>query len=259
MMESQRFAGKVAVVTGGGSGIGQQVAIDLAASGARVIISGRTKAKLDCVVNIIIENGGQALAVVGDAGSDADNRKLFEEAVCKFGRLDHVFANAGSGKGALFQDITEELVEQILNANIKSVVYALKYGLPAIAKSGGGGSIVVNSSTAGHSVMFGSERMKDWGLYAASKAAADMLVQYAAIEAAVHGSRVNAVGPGLVRTDIIPMSKEQWDDIGRECHLLQKIGTVTEVSKLVLFLLSEDASFSTGSTHLCSGGMHIKI
>jgi NAD(P)-dependent dehydrogenase (short-subunit alcohol dehydrogenase family) len=91
-------------------------------------------------------------------------------------------------------------LDQIINTNLKGVVYALKYGLPAIAKSGGGGSIVACSSTAGHSVMFGSERMKAWGVYAASKAAVDMLVQYAAIEGAVHGTRVNAVGPGLVKT-----------------------------------------------------------
>jgi NAD(P)-dependent dehydrogenase (short-subunit alcohol dehydrogenase family) len=96
----------VAIVSGGGSGIGRQVAIDLAAGGAKVVISGRTKAKLDDVVNIIVEEGGQALAITGDAGSDTDNRQIYETAVSTYGGLDYVFANAGVGEGFLLEDTT---------------------------------------------------------------------------------------------------------------------------------------------------------
>eukprot|EP00953_Heterococcus_sp_UTEX-ZZ885_P013090 7482-Heterococcus_DN1.PRE.3 len=218
---------KVAIVTGGSTGMGLAAAQQLAAEGAKLIIAGRTQSKLDAAVKLIKEAGGEAHAIVADVSSDEDNKRIVDTALDLYGRLDLSFINAGTYGGAGFSELTVALIDNIFDTNVKSVALAFKYQLPAIEKSGGKGSVVVNTSVIGMTPTT-QEAFHGAGVYAASKAAANMLTQFAlataalmlmvlqelaltlqclfalcntqAVEAAKHGTRVNAVAPGELST-----------------------------------------------------------
>eukprot|EP00953_Heterococcus_sp_UTEX-ZZ885_P027154 14608-Heterococcus_DN1.PRE.1 len=258
--------------------MGLAAAQQLAAEGAKVIIAGRTQSKLEAAVKLIKDAGGEVHAVAADVGSDADNKRIVDTALELYGRLDISFVNAGTVGMAGFSEVTDEIIDTVFNTNVKSVAFAFKYQLPAIEKSGGKGSVVVNTSVMGITATT-QDSFHGAGIYSASKSAANMLTQYAAVEAAKHGTRVNAIAPasgglqtaaantsvcaaGLVKTEIMGdalKTDADWDAMSAPIRLLDKTGTAEEVSKLVCFLLSDDASFITGSIYGIDGGALLKM
>lgn len=222
------------------------------------------EAKLHAAVQSITDAGGEACGLIVDVSSDAANKKMVEDTVQKYGRLDLAFVNAGISGGALLVDTDDALIDSIFDTNTKSVIYAFKHMLPAMKGSGGKGSIVITSSCAARGA-YPAMAAGKYALYSASKVANEMLMQFAAIEGAEHGTRVNAVAPGFVSTGILgeeataALTDEKADAMGAELHLYpQRAGRPEEVSNLVCFLLSDNASFINGSTHIVDAGYSIK-
>ncbi|KAG5177192.1 short-chain dehydrogenase/reductase SDR, partial [Tribonema minus] len=249
--------GKVCVVTGGSSGIGLATAQLLAKQGGAVVLAARGQDRLNKAVDIIKASGGEAFGVIADASKDEDNKQLVDAVLEKYHRLDVSFINAGIYRPATLTEVTEATVDELFATNVKGVAFALKYQLPAIEKSGGHGSIVINSSVAGRVVAempeFGGN-----GPFSASKAGADMLMRHAAIEASRHGTRVNSIAPGIVHTGAANMSQEVWDVLGTTMSLMARAGRPEEIAACVCFLLSDEASFVTGTVMVADGGVSIK-
>jgi 3alpha(or 20beta)-hydroxysteroid dehydrogenase len=242
MDESPMFslAGKVAVVTGGASGIGEATARRFAQAGAKVVIG-----DLDDASVLAKEIGGIALRA--DVSREGDVENLLESAVRQFGRLDVVVNNAGVGSGAFLASLTEQELDANLSVNLKGVVWGIKHAAPRIAA---GGSIMSTSSLAG---LMGTP---SYGAYVASKAAIIGITKTAALELAPRGIRVNCVCPGTIDT---PMSRS--DEAGVEyrlaglLHPLGRMGRPEEVAALFHFLASDESAFITGQAIAIDGGM----
>lgn len=223
----------------------------------------RTTDKLEEVAKEIAALTGTTLTaiVTGDVSLESTAKKMVETAVSTFGSIDAAFVNAGMYASSKFADINEADVDTMMNLNVKSVVWALKYLLPAMKDNVNGGSIVVNTSCMGSVARV---NLAGSGLYSASKAAADMLVKYAAIEATADNkegtpaTRVNAIAPGVVATNIGGMSQEQSDGFGAFTQLVGRAGKAEEIANFVTFLSSDDASFMTGSVCVVDGGWALK-
>eukprot|EP00611_Tribonema_gayanum_P021344 TRINITY_DN407_c1_g3_i3.p1 TRINITY_DN407_c1_g3~~TRINITY_DN407_c1_g3_i3.p1 ORF type:complete len:189 (-),score=66.85 TRINITY_DN407_c1_g3_i3:400-966(-) len=188
---------------------------------------------------------------------------MVELAMTNYGRLDIAFFNAGTFAGAPLAQITSDVVDTVFATNFKSAVFGFKYALPAIEKSGGQGSIIVNSSVAG-SAACALPRAAGAAVYSASKAAVDMLVKYAAVEAAPHNTRVNSIAPGTVRTPFLQgvhpgLQDSDIDRGAKGIQLIQRAASPEEVAKFVCFLASDEASFVTGSVHLVDGGAAVAM
>ncbi len=244
------FDGKVALITGGGSGIGRATAIAFAREGAKVVIGNRNTERGEEVVAAIREAGGEASFRQTDVLSEADIRALIEHTVSTFGRLDVAFNNAGvEGEIGPLADQTTDNYQYIMDINVKGVWFSMKHEIPQMLKSGGG-AIVNNSSVAG---MIGFAGI---GIYAASKHAVMGLTKCAALEYSAHGVRVNAVNPAVIDTsmadrlsDSLGADKESLDAM----HPIGRMGQPDEVANAVLWLCSDKASFVTG-TGLCVDG-----
>eukprot|EP00904_Undaria_pinnatifida_P012047 jgi/Undpi1/7973/HiC_scaffold_24.g10445.m1 len=257
-MPAGKLEGKVALVTGASTGIGKASAIAFAKDGAKVVLSARTEAKLQAVADEIKAAGGEAVVVAGDVSKEADCKRMVDVAVEKFGGLHVAFNNAGVFETGTFADITEDALDKLVNINFKSLVYCFKYQIPAMAKSGDKGSIIVNSSCTASRVSTGPA-MNGGGVYAASKAGADMLMKYAAVEGAASGVRVNSVAPGHVETPIYEgMPTEMLNEVAKANHLIGRPIQPDEIAKVVTFLASDDSTMVTGSVYLMDAGWSIK-
>eukprot|EP00752_Nemacystus_decipiens_P011779 g10451.t1 len=258
-MAPGRLEGLVALVTGASAGIGKATAISFSKEGAKVVIAARREDKLQEVADEIKSAGGEAVVVAGDISKEADCKKMVDTAVEKFGALHVAFNNAGIFRTSSFAEMTEETCGALLDVNVKSLVWCFKYQMPAMASTAGGkGSIIVNTSamgvrTSALPVAAGA------GMYAASKAAAEMLMKYAAIEGAASGVRVNSVTPGHVETPIYgEMPRDMLVGITGATQLLARPIESDEIAKVVVFLASGDASMVTGSSYAVDGGWAIK-
>lgn len=239
------FSGKVALVTGAASGIGEAVARQLAAAGARVIVADLDRAGAEAVAKAI---GGNARPRQLDV-SDADAmRQLVEATVAEYGSLHLAVNNAGIG-GASLPTAEYPLDEwhRVIDVNLHSVFYSMKYEIPAILASGGG-AIVNMSSILGSNGWAGSTA------YVAAKHALVGMTKAAALEYSAQGLRINAVGPGFIDTPLLSgMDRAVYDGLVA-LHPAGRLGTSEEVAALTCFLLSEQAGFITGSYHLVDGG-----
>jgi NAD(P)-dependent dehydrogenase (short-subunit alcohol dehydrogenase family) len=243
------FKNKVAIVTGGASGIGKAIAQDLAAGGAQVLVADLDDAGADDVATGIVRAGGSAKAMQVDVADAVEVELMVQTARSAFGALHLAVNNAGiGGPAAATAEYPLEGWRKVIDVNLNGVFYGLRYEIPAIIASGGGA--IVNMASILGSVGFASAPA-----YVAAKHGVVGLTKVAAMEYAKHGVRINSVGPGFIDT---PLVSGHLDEAAlnaiRGMHPMGRLGTSEEVAALTAFLLSESASFITGSYHLVDGG-----
>lgn len=244
---------KVALITGGTSGIGEAAARALAKAGAKVVVAGRRESEGQTVVDAIKKEGGEALFVKADVSREVDIKGLVDQTLAAFGRLDIAFNNAGTeGQMGLTTDTqTAENFDSIFNINVRGVMLSMKHEVAAMLRNGGG-SIVNTSSIAGQIGLPGA------GVYVASKHAVNGLSKSAALEFARKGIRVNTVSPGTIQTDMINRMVGEGESETRKWwenrHPVGRFGTVGEVAAAVVWLASPESSFVTGTDIAVDGG-----
>ena len=242
------FTGKVAFVTGAASGIGEAVATQLAERGAKVVVADLKLDAANRVVEAIKAKGGEAAAVAVDVGDAAQVEKAVQFAADTFGKLDLAVNNAGiGGVAAPLGDYTLEDWHKVIDVNLNSVFYSMKYEIAAMLKSGGGA--IVNMAS-----ILGSVAFPNAPAYVAAKHGVVGMTKSAAIDYAKKSIRVTAVGPGFIDTPLLQgMPEEAYDGLVG-IHPVGRLGKAEEVAALTLFLLSDAASNITGSYHLVDGG-----
>ena len=244
------LTGKVAIVTGGSSGIGRASAIAFAREGAKVVIASRREDQGEETVRLVKEAGSDGFFVKTDVAKAADVSAMVEKTVQQYGRLDYAFNNAGIEETPTpLVDQTEEMFDQIVNINIKGVWLSMKYQIPQMLKNGGGA--IVNTSSVG-----GLIGVPGVPVYVASKHAVLGLTKSAALEYAKQGIRINAVSPGGIETELFERfaSDPQFREQMEAAHPVGRIGKPEEIASAVLWLCSDGASFVTGQTLTVDGG-----
>lgn len=249
------YENKIVIVTGASSGMGRETALFLAQKGVKSLtLFARRQDALQEVAKQVEALGAKALVVAGDAGKDDDNKRMVEETVKTFGGVSSIFINAGVYRGGTPLDQTsDQVVEDILDVNIKGVIYALRHSIPAIKDTvkDNEGSIVINSSSMGAAVI--GPKSAGSGIYSASKAFVNSLVETAAIENAPL-IRVNGVLPGVVQTSIMPVDNDTYQKIGASMQpLYGRPGQAKEIASLVAYLLSDEATFISGANIKADG------
>jgi NAD(P)-dependent dehydrogenase (short-subunit alcohol dehydrogenase family) len=245
---SKKLEGKVAVITGGNSGIGLATAGRFAAEGAHVFITGRRQAELDEAVRQI---GGHVTGVPGDVANLADLDRLFATVKQQQGRLDFLFANAGVGAPAPIGSITEEHFDKEFTINVKGVLFTVQKALPLLAD---GGSIILNGSIAG------SKGTPASSVYSASKAAVRSFARCWTTDLKHRKIRVNVLSPGPIETPFFykaGLTREQIDDFKASqvaAVPMGRLGTPDEVANAAVFLASDDSSYVTGIELFVDGG-----
>ena len=243
-----KLEGKVAVVTGGNSGIGLATAREFRREGARVVITGRDARTLGEAAR---EIGGDVLALRSDSSSLKDIDELFAAVKERFGRVDVLFVNAGVGKFASLEDTDEELFDQIMDINFKGAYFTVQKALPLLSD---GASVILNASIVAHIGIANSS------VYSASKAALVTLARTLSAELVGRGIRVNVVSPGPVETPIFgrmglpPEAIDETTRGFREQVPLKRLGRPEEIAKAVLFLAGSDSSFLVGTEIIADGG-----
>ena len=246
---TQRFQGKVAVVTGGNSGIGLASAKAFAREGARVAIFGRDPKTLE---QARAELGGGALTVQGDASKIGDIERLIGEVKAKHGRIDALFVNAGIAQFVPIESIDEAHYDQTFDINVKGVFFTIQKALPLMPR---GSSIVLNASSV---VEMG---MPSSSVYTASKSAVNSLARSLVSELAPRGIRLNIVNPGPIETPIFGrMGLDADATRGMVAHIqsqvpMGRMGSPEEIASAVLFLSSDEASYIHGASLLVDGGI----
>ena len=244
---------KVAIVTGGGSGIGRATAIELAHSGATVVIADRDEYGADKTCGSILQDGGEALIQVVDVTNKSDIEELVNSTKKKFGSVDILINNAGiGGELSYMHDYSDDTFESVIDVNVRGVWYCMKAALPIMKSQESGGAIVNVSSVAG----IGAAPLMS--AYAASKHAVIGLTKTAANEYGKYNIRINAVCPTVIDT---PMGRSYMDqddhivDVIKSSIPMKRFGEAFEVGKLISWLTSDENSFITGQAIAIDGGM----
>lgn len=245
---SQDFAGKVAFVTGGASGIGEAVVKQLAARGAKVVVADLKLEGAQAVVDAVKASGGEAAAIAVDVAKIDQVEKAVQFAIDTFGVLHLAVNNAGiGGASAPLGDYSFDDWHKVIDVNLNSVFYSMKHEIAAMLKAGGGA--IVNMAS-----ILGSVTFPNAPAYVTAKHGVVGMTKSAAVDYAKKGIRVTAVGPGFIDTPLLAaMPKETLDSL-KAAHPIGRLGTSDEVAALVVFLLSDAASNITGSYHLVDGG-----
>lgn len=245
---NRQLNGKVALVTGGSTGIGLAAAKELAANGARVFITGRRQAELDAAVTDI---GPTATAIQADASVLSDLDRVYAQIAKSAGKLDILFANAGGGDMMPLGSITEEHFDRIFGTNVRGVLFTVQKSLPLLTN---GASIILASSITS------IQGTANFSVYSASKAAVRNFARSWALDLKDRSIRVNAISPGPIRTPglggLVPDDARQgfYDFLATQIPL-GRLGEPQEIGKAVVFLASDSASFINGTELYVDGGM----
>jgi NAD(P)-dependent dehydrogenase (short-subunit alcohol dehydrogenase family) len=244
-----KLDGKIAVITGGNSGIGLATAKVFVKEGARVFITGRRQAELEAAATLL---GPRATPVQGDVSKPADLDRLYDQIRAEARRVDVVFANAGAGALAPLGGLTEEDVDYQLNVNVKGVIWTVQKALPLM---GSGGSIILNASVVA------TKGFANWSVYSATKAAVRNFARTWSSDLRGKNIRVNAISPGVIptpgheKTGLGPEAVANFMEYAASITPLGRTGTDEEVAKVVAFLASDDSSFVTASEIFVDGGI----
>jgi NAD(P)-dependent dehydrogenase (short-subunit alcohol dehydrogenase family) len=244
------YTDKIVLVTGGTSGIGKATALAFAEAGAKVVITGRREREGADVAAEITKTGGTAAFVRADVAKDADVARAIDFVLSTHGRLDVAFNNAGIEIAGPLNEVTEEQYRRAFDINVWGVLNSMKYEIAAMLKSSGG-AIVNTSSVAGHIAL------PQASIYVATKHAVEGLTKAVALEFAKQGIRVNAIAPGSIDTDMVDRlvgkdgERRNWL---LSLHPVGRFGTSEEIAAAVLYLASDAAKFTTGTTLLVDGG-----
>jgi NAD(P)-dependent dehydrogenase (short-subunit alcohol dehydrogenase family) len=240
---------KVAIVTGGSSGIGRATAIALAKQGAKVTVAARRSKEGEETVHLIKEAGSDGIFVKTDVANENDVRSLVEKTVKQYNRLDYAFNNAGIEEMTTpLVDQTSKVFDQIMNVNVKGVWLSMKYEIPEMIRTGGGA--IVNTSSGAGVVGYPQQP-----IYIASKHAVLGLTKSAALEYAKSGIRINAIAPGVTETEMVERVDKQLIEHLKSITPIGRIGDPQEIANAVVWLLSDKASFVLGHTLLVDGGV----
>jgi len=248
-----KLDGKVALITGGNSGIGSATAALFAKEGATVVITGRNQERGEQVARAINDDGGKAMFIRSDVCVAANCQQAVEQTLARFGRIDVLFNNAGALYAGTVPECTEEEWDETIDSSLKGAFLMSKYALPSMIERGSG-SIIHTSSGWG---ILGGGRA---AAYCAAKGGLVVMTKAMAIDHGPHGIRVNCVCPGDVDTPMLPDDAAkrgmEWEDYmaGASDRPLGRVGTAEEIARAVLFLASDDSSFITGEALVVDGG-----
>ena len=244
-----KLKGLVALISGGGTGIGAATARLFAEEGAAVCVTGRRKAPLAAVVTEIQAADGRALAVTGDVAITEDCQRMVDQATAAFGKIDVLVNNAGTGPLMDAERTTDEIWDQIIGTNLSGAFRLIRAVLPGMVSRRTGSIVNVSSILA-------QSGMKKSAAYGASKAGLDQLTRVLAVEYADRGIRVNAVAPGWVdtpMTESVQAHDAMYERLKKK-HPMDRFGAPEEVAAAILYLASDQASFTTGSVLMVDGG-----
>jgi NAD(P)-dependent dehydrogenase (short-subunit alcohol dehydrogenase family) len=242
-----KLDGRVALISGGGTGIGRAVALLFAEEGARIVVTGRTQKTLDETVSLVRERGGEAVAVRGDASLASDVESVVSATVERYGSLDVLCNNAGTRYTGKVTETSEETYEQLMGANMKSVFLFCKCTIPHMLAKGKGAIVNISSIS-------GLDGLPNRSVYCASKAAGINFSRAIAADYVGQGIRVNSICPGPVITPMLNVPPEQMESFARSLPM-KRVPEPEEVAKAALFFASDDSASITGDVMVLDGGI----